>query len=307
MTAPAIEVRSPGALCTVQDGGRRGWAHLGVPPAGPADWLGHTLANRLVGNPDDAAALEFTAVGPRLRFTDAAVIAVTGAGGTLDGATLPPGGSVAIPPGGRTLAVGRCRPGVRGYLAVAGGFDVAETLGSRSTDTLSGLGPPALRAGDRLAAAPADPPPARRLIDGVLPAPVPALRVVAGPHLDRFADPSQLDRAEFTVAAASDRVGVRLDGPVVGRSSEADIPTCGVVDGALQVPPDGHPILLLAGHGATGGYPVLGVVCRADLPAAGQLAPGAPVRFVTVGRAEALAAYAELRRALGRAVVLDLG
>lgn len=284
-----IEVLAAGPLTTVQDGGRVGWRTLGVPAAGPADWLSHAIANRLVGNPDSAAALECTLAGPRLRFDADTLVAGVGFGAPW---TRPVGA-------GETVAIGRTS-GVRGYVAVAGGIDVPPVLGSRGTDTLSGLGPPKLAAGMRLPTGtgtgtgggtrrdPAGPLPA--IGEG-------ALRVVAGPHGDWFRGP--LPPGPYTVTPASDRVGVRLDGPPINRVwDRGELPVTGMVAGALQVPPDGQPILLLANHGPTGGYPVIGVVATADLPAAGQARPGQELTFEIVPVGVAREAYRTLRAGL---------
>ncbi|MGI9092076.1 MAG: biotin-dependent carboxyltransferase family protein [Mycobacteriales bacterium] len=300
-----ITVVEPGPLTTVQDEGRAGLAHLGVPTAGPADWVSHTLANRLVANPASAAALECTVSGPTLRFDDDARIAAVGARLVVDGETMSTERTIAVRAGQRVV-VGRTAGGVRCYVAVAGGFDVTSVLDSRSTDTLAGIGPRALEAGDRLSIGDVD----ASTVDssfalrtGWLSSPGADVRVVVGPHEHWFDDFTQLLDADYAVTRASDRVGVRLAGPALGRSRPGEIATCGVVAGAIQVPPDGVPIVLLANHAATGGYPIVGVVCRADLPALGRCAPGDGVSFVAVGRAEALAAYAALTRRLDTAVV----
>jgi biotin-dependent carboxylase-like uncharacterized protein len=286
-----IEVLSPGPLTTVQDAGRTGYRALGVPAGGPADWYSHAAANRLVGNPAGAAALECTLAGPKLLFRVAALAAVVGAPATLDGAPFTAGG---VPAGG-TLAVGRTR-GVRAYLAVAGGLDVPPTLGSRSTDTLAGLGPPRLTAGTLLpVGAPAEPgrrPAAERGAPGGLPDR--PLRLIPGPHDDWFEPAAlrQLAGTGYAVTPASDRVGLRLAGPPLGRSPArtGELPVTGMVAGAIQVPPDGQPILLLANHGPTGGYPVIAVVATADLPVAGQARPGQRLRFAITTREAALRA-----------------
>jgi len=308
-----IEVLAPGPLTTVQDGGRTGWLSLGVPTAGPADWLSHTVANRLVGNPDGAAALELTLSGPQLRFTSPALVAVVGAAATVDGAALPAGSAYRVPAGG-TLLVGRAAPGVRGYLAVAGGVDVPAVLGSRSTDTLAGLGPPRLAAGDVLDVPDLDRAP-RTVAQGGSPATDPvsrwlggsstgALRVVPGPHEDWFTPDAvrRLCGSAYAVTPASDRVGIRLAGPGLERARAGELPVTGMVSGALQVPPDGQPILLLANHGPTGGYPVVAVVATVDLPYAGQARPGQELRFGAVSRDDAVAAYADLRGVLDAAL-----
>ncbi|HSV65571.1 MAG TPA: biotin-dependent carboxyltransferase family protein [Mycobacteriales bacterium] len=302
-----IEVLAPGSLTTVQDAGRFGWRHVGVPVAGPADWLSHALANRLVGNDDGAAALELTLTGPRLRFGAAATVAVLGATAALDGEPLPADASFRVPAGAE-LAVGPAGPGVRGYVAVAGGLAVPPVLGSRSTDTLAGLGPPPLAVGAILPASTVDCP-LRTVRWAALPAPRARagepLRVVPGPHEDWFTVEAlhTLCSAAYVVTPASDRVGARLSGPGLARGRPGELPVTGMVAGALQVPPDGQPILLLANHGPTGGYPIVGVLATADLPAAGQARPGDPLRFAAVSRDAAARADAELRAALAAAVI----
>jgi biotin-dependent carboxylase-like uncharacterized protein len=265
-----IEVVTPGLLTTVQDRGRPGLAHLGVPPSGAADAVAYELGNRLVGNPDGAAALEATLDGPVLRFDAPTTVALTGA-------TTPAVRTVEM------LDVGRCVNGVRTYVCVRGGIDVEPVLGSRSTDLLTGLGPAPLRAGDVLRVGPA---PSRAAGPGTVPGPAlpdtPVLRVVPGPRDDWFA-PDALEALcsePWRVSSSSNRVGIRLEGPALERARHDELLSEGLVTGALQVPPSGQPILLLQDHPTTGGYPVIGVVRSDDVPLAGQLAPGFRVRFV---------------------------
>jgi biotin-dependent carboxylase-like uncharacterized protein len=260
-----IVVRSPGLLTTVQDLGRPGMAHLGVPTAGAADVEALRHANRLVGNPPAAAALEVTVLGPELRFDSDATVSVHGRARFM--------------PAGAVLDVGPVPTGLRSYVAVRGGIDVAPVLGSRSTCTLSGLGPLPLRQGDRLAVGrqvAGEPkqvdPPAR----GAGP-----LQVLLGPREDALtADGLRaLLEQDWTVTPDSDRTGLRLDGPALERADSAELLSEGVVAGALQVPPDGRPVLFLANHPTTGGYPVVAVVRRADLGRAAQAAAGERLRF----------------------------
>ena len=296
-----IEIIQPGPLTTVQDAGRAGWAHLGVPAAGPADWISHHLANRLVGNPDGAAALETTLHGPTLRCDSALTLAVLGATVRVEGAPAPAAESIAVRPGA-TVEIG-LTTGVRGYVAVAGGLQIEATLGSRSADTLSGLGPAPLAPGEVLSTV--DQPAPRRMLDPRwLPQRDGVVRVVPGPRADWFTEASRraFYAKPYTALSDSDRAGVRMVGPKLVRARRGELPTEGMAAGAIQVPPAGTPIVLLANHGATGGYPVIGVVARADLPVLGQLRPGQGVRFVPVDRDAALAAYAELRGALERAI-----
>jgi biotin-dependent carboxylase-like uncharacterized protein len=270
-----IEVIATGLLATVQDGGRTGWAALGVPGSGAFDRGALRLANRLVGNPPQAAALEITFGGLGLVAHDAATVALTGAPCPgLDHAV-----AVSLP-AGAAIRLGPPPTGVRSYLAVRGGLAVAPVLGSASTDTLSGLGPAPLRAGARLAvgATPDDP------VSGAVAAPARAsgvLRIVPGPRADWFT-PGALDTlrsATWTVRADSDRIGVRLDGPALQRVRVDELPSEPTLPGALQVPSDGRPILLGPDAPVTGGYPVIAVVRDADKDAAAQLRPGQLVRF----------------------------
>ena len=283
-----LTVLRAGPLATVQDLGRPGWASVGVPLSGAADEAAHRLANRLVGNRAEAATVEVTAGGLQLRAESAALVAVTGAPAPLDlgGRPAPLNAPLSLRPG-EVLALGLPAVGLRSYLAVRGGVDVVPVLGSRSTDTLSGLGPAPLRAGDRLPVgrlagegpvvdvAPVGPPTAR-----------PVLRVIAGPRRDWLADSAwtALTTEEWTVSPDSDRVGLRLTGPRLDRIRDDELPSEGLVSGAIQVPPDGAPVLFLADHPVTGGYPVLAVVATADLPPAAQLRPGDQLRFRPIPR-----------------------
>jgi biotin-dependent carboxylase-like uncharacterized protein len=260
-----IVVRRPGLLTTVQDLGRPGLAHLGVPRAGAVDFAALRHANRLVGNAPGAAALEVTALGPELAFETDATVAVHG--------------RVRFVPTGTVLDVGAVSGGLRGYVAVRGGVDVVAVLGSRSTCTLSGLGPPPLREGDRLpigrdiAGEPRELPPVRGG-DG-------PLRVLLGPRDDALTDAGlrTLLSQEWTVTPASDRTGLRLAGPPLQRAGAAELASEGVVTGSVQVPHDGRPVLLLANHPTTGGYPVVGVLTALDLPRAAAAGPGDRLRF----------------------------
>lgn len=293
-----IEVVTPGPLLTVQDLGRPGWAHLGVPRCGAADVASLIRANRLVGNPPDAAGLELTLGPASARFLENKVVAVCGADGTV---TLR--GREVVPdlaheaPAGSVLRLGVARAGLRRYVAVRGGIAVTPVLGSRSADLASRLGPAALRAGDRLptGSLAAAPPVLRRGDSAVSSGPpkgsaspgsaTTELRVLAGPRDDWFAAGAleSLASEPYRVEVASNRVGVRLSGPVLRRRHDRELPSEGMVSGALQVPPDGQPILLLPDHPTTGGYPVLAVVISADLGLAGQLRPGDRVRFRVAG------------------------
>ncbi|MGV9308316.1 5-oxoprolinase subunit C family protein [Nonomuraea sp. NPDC003727] len=285
-----IEVLAPGPYATVQDLGRPGYAHLGVPRSGAADAAGLRLANRLVGNPESSAGLELTFGGARLRFLSGAWIAVTGAACPLTVVSGAGAHGMAVPfwlPPGAELRVGAPAAGLRTYVAVRGGIDVEPVLGSRSTDSLSGLGPEPLRAGTRLpvgATGALAPIRADHASAGALPPPV--LRVLAGPRDDWFAPGALagLCARPYEVTQDSNRVGVRLRGTALEWARRGELPSEGVVTGAIQVPPSGQPIVFLADHPPTGGYPVIGVVLDADLPVAAQARPGDGLTFRLVRR-----------------------
>jgi biotin-dependent carboxylase-like uncharacterized protein len=278
-----LTVLAPGPLATIQDRGRPGWASIGVPRSGAADRAAADLANRLVGNDPGAATVEVTAGGLRLRAERTVLIAVTGAPARIDvdGRPAPHNAPLTLA-AGAVLTLGIPPVGLRSYVAVRGGVDAVPVLGSRSTDTLSGLGPQPLAAGDRLPVGrlAADEP----VVDVAAvpaPSPDPVLRVLSGPRRAwlETAAWTALTTQEWTVTPDSDRVGLRLAGPRLRRAREGELPSEGLVPGALQVPPDGAPVLFLADHPVTGGYPVLAVVASGDLGAAAQLRPGDRLRF----------------------------
>jgi biotin-dependent carboxylase-like uncharacterized protein len=277
-----VEVIRPGPLATVQDLGRPGQAHLGVPHSGAADPGSLRLANRLVGNPEDAAGLELTFGGAALRFPAPAWIAVTGA-------PLPVRpGAMNAPchvPAGTVVEFGAPSGGVRTYVAIRGGLDVPPVLGSRSADLLSGLGPAPLAAGDRLAVGTASGVITVDVAPGYEPEEEPVLGILPGPRADWFESLDPLVHGTYEVSSHSNRVGVRLEGPPLVRRREGELPSEGMVTGALQVPPNGLPIVFLTDHPTTGGYPVAAVVTTADLNRAGQLRPGQRVRFRLLARA----------------------
>jgi biotin-dependent carboxylase-like uncharacterized protein len=285
MTRAHWLVIESGTLTTVQDRGRRGGAHLGVPRGGALDAPAAALANRLVGNDHDAAVLEVTLGGLRVRASVGRWVAVTGAGGTLtvDGEARGHGRAEWVPAGAE-LHVGTPRTGVRSYVAVAGGIAVAPVLGSRSTDTLAWVGPPRVEPGAELPlGTPAGDP---RPHDTPRPPRPGPLRVVPGPRDDWFA-PHALDvlcTSAYTVGADSNRIGLRLSGPELERARHDELASEGMVLGAVQVPPSGLPVVFLADHPPTGGYPVIGVVHLDDLWQCAQLRPGDEVRFTRAGR-----------------------
>ncbi len=280
----AIEVLRPGPLCTVQDRGRPGHASIGVGRSGAADLDSHDAANRLVGNTVDAATLEATMGGVRVRMRGSVVVAVTGASGhiTVNGIAGAMYNTLYLADGDE-LTVTTPVSGLRSYIAARGGFDVAQFLGSRSTDTMSGLGPPPLAEGDVLAIGDAQsewpatelaPPPDRT---GHV-----EVSVKLGPRQDWFTSEAHriLTSQVWTATSESNRVGVNLDGPTpLRRARNDELPSEGMVPGALQVPPSGKPVLFLTDHPVTGGYPVIAVVRDNDLPTTGQLRPGDSIRF----------------------------
>jgi biotin-dependent carboxylase-like uncharacterized protein len=288
MTDRALAVVRAGALTTVQDRGRPGHAHLGVPRSGALDAPAAALANRLVGNPVEAAVLETTLNGCALRPRSVVTVAVTGAPCpvTVNGRPAPWGAPVRVP-AGALLDIGPARAGVRSYVAVAGGVAVDPVLGSRSTDLLSGLGPPPLTDGTVL---PLGRPDGMHTRVDVVPHPGPpselVLRVTPGPRDDWFTASAlrTLATGTYRVSSASNRIGLRTEGPSLERAVSGELPSEGMVLGAVQVPPDGRPVVFLADHPTTGGYPVIAVVRGADLPAAAQAVPGTPVRFMVVRR-----------------------
>ncbi len=287
-TRRSLEVLATGPRTTVQDLGRDGLAALGVGTSGAADPDSLRLANRLLGNPEGAAALEVTIGGLEVRAHGGVFVALAGAACpmTIDG--TPVGhASVTWLPDGATLRLGPATSGLRGYLAVRGGIEVAPVLESRSTDTLAGLGPALPGPGDHL---PVGPPPAEEPRVDLAPVAVPTagdvvLRVRPGPRDDWFTDAAleALLGSPYEVTSESDRVGMRLSGPRLDRSRQGELSSEGMVTGALQVPPTGQPTLFLADHPVTGGYPVIAVVVADDIGRAAQAQPGQHLRFVTTG------------------------
>ncbi|MEU2302923.1 biotin-dependent carboxyltransferase family protein [Streptomyces antibioticus] len=288
MSDRALSVVRAGALTTVQDRGRPGHAHLGVSRSGALDAPAAALVNRLVGNPPDAAVLETTLTGCALRPRCAVTVAVGGAPCPVrvNGRPAPWGAPVRVP-AGAVLDVGAAVLGLRTYVAVGGGVVVEPVLGSRSTDLLSGLGPVPLTDGTVL---PLGAEPAGHTRVDVAPQPAPpaelVLRVTLGPREDWFtaAAVRAFTSRAYRVSPASNRIGLRTEGPALERALTGELASEGMVLGAVQVPPDGRPVVFLADHPTTGGYPVIGVVRPADLPAAAQAVPGTPVRFLAVRR-----------------------
>ena len=318
-----ITILKPGVLASVQDLGRHGHRQSGIAPGGALDTLALTLANRLVGNADDAAGLELTLGNCALRFETATRIALAGDdfGATLDGVPLWPCWSVPVA-AGQTLNLGGAnaragKAGLRSWLAVAGGIDVAPVLGSRSTDLKAGFGGHqgrALKKNDRLALGLSaldaaqlvhrpfglrepDGDAAATASDGAM-----ALRVMPGPEYAQFTEASQADlwNASWRVTPQSNRMGSRLAGPALARQRAGDMLSSGVIPGTIQVPPSGQPIILMGDAQTTGGYPRIGVVIRADLWKLAQAPLGGLLRLVHVDAAAAGAAWAAQQRYLSQ-------
>ena len=304
----SITVLRPGLFTTIQDSGRWGHQDRGVPVAGPMDWSAYRLANALVGNALHAAALEVTLAGPELRFEKPVVVAVTGAdlSATLDGAPLALETTHACD-GGSVLRFGERRSGTRAYIAVDGGIDVPRVLGSRATHVVSGLGGldgRALVAGDRLSLGETQGtvirgPAERRGPFGSAKERGARLRVMRGPQDDYFDESAfeMLQRTRLTISPQSDRMGYRLVGGSertrLGPFGPGEMISDATFMGGLQIPPSGDPILLMADRQTTGGYPQIATVITADLPLAGQLAPGDWLEFTLCTRDEAITALVE--------------
>lgn len=281
--AGGVEVLATGPLTLVEDEGRPGWASSGVGRSGAADRRALRLLNRLLANDDSAAALEVTLGGLALRFHERATIALAGAPtpATIDGTPVGMQALLEVRRGS-ALRLGFAAQGTRTYLGVRGGFDVRPVLGSRSFDVLAGLGPAPLSAGDRLVIGPRPTGlpvvglvPSRTTVTGVV-----ELVVRRGVRSEWFDDAGWRDLlgGTFEVSDASNRVGLRLSGPSIARR-DGELPSEGLVAGAVQVPPDGRPVLFLRDHPVTGGYPVIGVVSAGALDVAAQLRPGDRLRF----------------------------
>jgi biotin-dependent carboxylase-like uncharacterized protein len=284
----ALQVLATGPLTLVQDLGRPGLAALGVGRSGAADRSAFRLGARLLAQDYTSAALEVTFGGLAVRASGDLMVTLTGAEApvTIDDRQVAYRTPLPLRDG-ETLRIGMPSAGLRTYLSVRGGVDVPAVLGSRATDTLSGIGPPPVKAGDQL---PVGPPP--RTFPVVDHAPAPGstvealvLRALLGPREDWLAEPAALTAGTWTVSSRSDRVGIRLEGPALQRHQAREgeeLPSEGVVRGAIQVPTGGEPVLFLADHPVTGGYPVVAVVREDDVDVAAQAVPGQPVRIVLV-------------------------
>lgn len=283
-----ITVQDPGALAVIEDLGRPGYAGIGVSPSGAADRGALRAANRLVGNPEHAAAIEITLGGLEVSSDQPVWCAVTGAPtvSVVGGRTVTSDTSVYLP-AGAGLRITSPAAGLRNYLAVRGGLDVAPVLGSRSTDLLSGIGPAPLSAGARIAVGEGQ----GRFPDaGCIPTRPAgtvggsgdvALTFTPGPRADWFTSEAAgiLAGASWTVGQDAGRTAIRLTGPPLERATGAELPSEGLIRGAVQVPTAGEPLIFLADHPVTGGYPVIGVLDGPSCDTAAQLRPGDTLRL----------------------------
>lgn len=311
MTAASLSIVVPGLHTTVQDLGRWGHQSSGVPVSGAMDLFSHRLANALVGNNRNAATLEITLSGPEVEFEDERTVAIAGAvfAAELDGQSVRHEAPFRVRRHSR-LRMGIRERGARAYLAVTGGFDVPVVLGSRSTHVASGMGGHqgrALRSGDLIPLGAASTPPSRRspawdraALGLDVHAGRPTLRVLPGPHTDRFTETAlaTLQALPYVVSSQANRMGYRLDGPVLTHTRGADLISEATAHGALQVPGAGQPVLLMADRQTTGGYPCVATVISADIPIAAQLAPEERVSFEVCTVADAITALIARERAL---------
>lgn len=290
-----VHVKSPGLLTTFQDLGRLGYAHLGISPAGAADQVSLRVANLLVGNDENAPALEMTMTGATLEFEEGAVVAISGAECEckLGAYAVPNNAAIEIPPGG-ILKCGAMRGGLRAYLAVQGGFDVKPVMGSASTHIgggFGGLDGRKLAVGDVLRVGVHGGGKLRRLKPGALEALFgTTIRVTRGSQ-ERWFGPEAYDRLfskGYFITEHSNRAGLRLKGEPLRAREQAELLTDGNPLGAIQVPQDGQPIVLFIDQQTTGGYPKIASVIMADMQRVGQLRPGDSVRFSEVSIAQAI-------------------
>lgn len=307
MKTPAMKIISPGPLSTVQDGGRTGYQSLGFTVGGAADADSMYTANILCGNRPDEAVIEMTLFGITAQFTCDTVIALSGAdvSPVVNGVPVEMNRAIALY-AGSYLHCSAAQNGVRTYLAICGGLDIADIMGSKSTSLKLGIGG---YKGRRLAAGDIIPltreaEPFPNMAERILPAAphgaAVTLRCVVGPQNDMFTEDAirTFFTAEYTVSASSDRMGIRLEGPALEAADGTDIISDGIALGSIQVPSDGKPIMLIADHQTTGGYAKIATVISADIALAGQLAPGNKVKFSEISVEKAQEIAVEKRRRL---------
>jgi len=320
-----LRIITGGLQTTVQDLGRIGRQRTGIPVCGAMDRFAHRVANMLVGNDDGAATLEASLLGPAIAFDEPAVIALAGGdlSATINGNDVAPWHAMAVPQGAR-LRFGEARSGCRTYIAVAGGLDLPPVFGSRSTylrAEFGGLDGRALRSGDVLNPGPMSPT-AERVASALRESGAtaigrwtvarsvrplynddPIVRVIPGEHHELLDDASRerLVSATFKVSSSSDRMGYRLGGVSLSLDEPKELLSEGVAFGTIQLPPGGEPIVLMADHQTTGGYPRIGEVASVDLPLIAQLKPGDRLRFRLVSVEKAQQAYLAQERDLAMA------
>jgi antagonist of KipI len=320
----ALKVHRAGILSTLQDLGRYGYQRFGVPVGGVMDEYSHRLANLLVGNPEPEATLEITLAGPSLEFTQDTLIGICGGDFVpkLGGKSVPAARPVLLRKGS-VLDFGTCRLGCRAYLAVAGGFEVPLVMGSKSTYLRGGFGGfegRALRRGDLVPTGQAGSgayPGLRRELEAGAPFAYPRWSVnansaflahghhrihfIPGRHWELFTADSQeqFAGAQYRIAPDSDRMGYRLEGPMLSLHQPTEILPEAVTFGSIQVPPDGRPIVLMANRQTTGGYPRIGEVATVDLPLLAQLPPGDTLRFEPITPEDSQRLYLQRDRDLG--------
>lgn len=321
----SIRIVKPGLLTSLQDLGRYGFQKYGVIVSGAMDTVAHRIANMLVGNKEYEAALEMTMLGPTLLIEHDTLIAITGSdmSPSLNGESIPMWRPVLVK-GGSLLQLGACRTGCRSYLAVAGGFEIPEILGSKSTYLRAGLGGyqgRALQAGDDLALVEpsgllacykeqfSELMGSSRFVStgwytgrdyGPKDTQVNSVRVTKGSHFEYFDAESQalLFREEFRVGTQSDRMGYRLSGPKLSLAEPLELISESVILGTVQVPPDGNLIILLADRQTAGGYPRIAHIAMVDIPLVAQLQPGRSIRLVEISIQEAENLYIARERHL---------
>lgn len=310
MSVETLRIVEPGLLTTVQDTGRYGYQRFGVPASGAVDLFALRAANLLAGNDEGAAGLELTVMGPTITFVDDTWIAITGAdlGPRLDGSPIPAWTSVAVSPGA-VLTFDGARDGMRTYIAVSGGIDVPVVMGSRSTYIKAAIGGHdgrALKASDVLSRGElrrSVPPEGNRLPDNLAPpfyGHSHQVRVVLGPQDAAFTSEAVKTflSSEYAVSIQSDRMGYRMEGPAIEHVSGPDVISDGTPFGAVQVPGDGQPIILLSDRGTTGGYTKIATVISSDIGTLAQAMPGDGVRFAEVSVEEAHDVLREREKAL---------
>ncbi|WP_144460637.1 biotin-dependent carboxyltransferase family protein [Siminovitchia fortis] len=312
-----IQILKSGLLDTIQDLGRTGYQKYGIIVSGAMDKLAHRLANLLVGNPENEAALEMTLMGPKIQFETDALISICGGDlqPSISGNPVPMWRPVFVKKGAK-LDFRYAKKGCRAYLAAAGGFDIPTVMGSKSTylrARLGGYHGRALKAGDRvpfglpsevsekintgLAGSRYFTPSSWSVADDVYPAmeePM-AIRTIKGPQFDWFDEKSQIDfyQKEYEVTAQSDRMGYRLEGRPLNLKQQRDMISDAINFGTIQVPPDGKPIILMADRQSVGGYPKIGQIASVDLPVVAQAKPGERISFTEITSEEAQVLYIE--------------